>query len=90
MTNLERIRNADEKELAEILAHEVGHGDCYDCPADCSGDTSCHDAWANWLHEEVEEPTFCKDCHWLAKNGTCNGLGSRWIGRRCANYRPKD
>lgn len=56
MTNFERIKKASEKELAEILAHEVGHGDCYDCPNGwrCG---ECSSAWLAWLHDEHEEET---------------------------------
>ena len=53
MTNFERIKNSTEEELANILADEVGHGDCYGCPnmLRC-GD--CNSAWLAWLHDESQ------------------------------------
>lgn len=54
MTNFERIKNSTEEELANILADEMGHGDCYDCPNMYRCGTSCRSAWLEWLHDESQ------------------------------------
>ena len=53
MTNLEYIKQATEEQLADLLANDVGHGDCYGCPnhnrcCECG----CESAWLAWLHDE--------------------------------------
>lgn len=70
MTNLEYIKKASEKELAELLAHDVGHGDCHDCPNmwRC-GD--CKSAWLAWLHDDFEVKDHCEDCDNFRFDGTC-------------------
>jgi hypothetical protein len=71
MTNLERIKAMTEEELTDFLAHEVGHGDCYNCPVaercfeiddenlesdDYDYDLdSCRQAWSEWLRKEKED-----------------------------------
>ena len=59
-TNADRIRAMSDKELAEFLADEIPHGDCYGCDLECAtfeGDKfvdCCHNAFYRWLKQPAE------------------------------------
>ena len=55
MTNLEYIRQATEEQLSDLLANDVGHGDCYGCPnSNRCWDGGCESAWLAWLHDKCK------------------------------------
>lgn len=61
MTNADRIRAMSDEELAEMLAEEIPHGDCYGCGFDCDdypGDKfsdGCANAFYRWLQQPAKE-----------------------------------
>ena len=89
MTNLEYIRQATDEQLADLLANDVGHGDCYDCPNGerCVG-CECESAWLEWLHDDYEKEDDCGGCINYTEAGTCK-VGSNWHGKKCWSFNGK-
>ena len=60
-TNADRIRAMSDEELAEFLANEISHGDCFDCELECAtfgGDkfaNSCCNAHYRFLKQPVKD-----------------------------------
>ena len=59
-TNADRIRAMSDEELAQFLADEIPHGDCYGCDLECATfeedkfNNSCQDAFYRWLKQPAE------------------------------------
>lgn len=58
MNNYERIKNMSLEEMADMLACEIPHGDCYNCFI-CSetyeAEDPCKEGWKRWLEEGVSD-----------------------------------
>ena len=60
MTNYDCIKQMSIEEMAEMLAIEIPHGDCYGCNLECATYTGdkfkdcCINAFYRWLEQEVE------------------------------------
>ena len=57
MNNFERIKNMNVEEMAEWLADEIPHGDCYGCRL-CGFADSCTDAWLKYLKGDISFSAF--------------------------------
>lgn len=51
-TNFERIKEMNITEMAEWLANEIPHGDCYGCRL-CGFGNSCRESWLEYLKTNI-------------------------------------